>query len=163
MTVVSNTTPLRYLVVLGHADLLKALFGHILIPPAVLAELQRTGTPRVVREWASALPEWVEVRSPALVDPNISLGAGEREAIALSQEVNADQLLVDESLARRAASQRGIRVAGTLRILEAAAEHGLIELAPAIARLRQTNFYVSDTVLDRLLQRDAQRRSRNKE
>jgi predicted nucleic acid-binding protein len=39
MRVVADTAPLRYLVVLGHVDLLPALFGQILTPPAVAGEL----------------------------------------------------------------------------------------------------------------------------
>ena len=35
MTVVSNTSPLRYLIAAGQADLLAKLFGTILIPSAV--------------------------------------------------------------------------------------------------------------------------------
>jgi hypothetical protein len=38
MLVIADTTPLRYLVVLGHVDLLPAVFGQVLIPPAVAEE-----------------------------------------------------------------------------------------------------------------------------
>ena len=46
----------RDLVVLEVTDILPALFGHILIPPAVYNELQRASTPAIVRTWSANLP-----------------------------------------------------------------------------------------------------------
>jgi predicted nucleic acid-binding protein len=39
MAVVADSSPLRYLIVLGEQDLLPELLGEIWIPPAVLEEL----------------------------------------------------------------------------------------------------------------------------
>jgi predicted nucleic acid-binding protein len=39
MIVVADTTPLNYLVLIQHEDLLPRLFGRVLISPAVAAEL----------------------------------------------------------------------------------------------------------------------------
>ena len=58
------------------------------------------------------------------------------------------------------ARRLGLPVTGTLGILDRAAEHGLIELAPAITRLRQTTFRVDPSLLDRLLAADARRRKK---
>ena len=49
MIVVADTTPLRYLVVIGREQLLPALYGRVLIPPAVAEELDHESTPDVVR------------------------------------------------------------------------------------------------------------------
>jgi len=46
MIVVSDTSPLNYLVLIGADHVLPALFGQVVAPPAVLAELQRTKTPQ---------------------------------------------------------------------------------------------------------------------
>ena len=51
------------------------------------------------------------------------------------------------------ARSTGLRVTGTLGILELAARNGLTDLALAIERLRQTNFRSPDTLLDDLLRR----------
>jgi predicted nucleic acid-binding protein len=48
--VVSDTSPINYLIRIGEIDLLPQLFGEILIPPAVLQELQHAGAPLAVRE-----------------------------------------------------------------------------------------------------------------
>ena len=41
MIVVADTSPLNYLVLIGQIDVLKHLYGQVLIPPAVLAELTK--------------------------------------------------------------------------------------------------------------------------
>jgi predicted nucleic acid-binding protein len=48
MHVVADASPLRYLILIGHIDLLPALFTQIIIPRAVLGEFQRAQTPPVV-------------------------------------------------------------------------------------------------------------------
>jgi predicted nucleic acid-binding protein len=65
MIVVSDATPLRHLIAIGRADLLPELFGKVIVPTAVLGELQHDSTPAVVRTWVEGLPGWVEVRSPS--------------------------------------------------------------------------------------------------
>jgi predicted nucleic acid-binding protein len=73
-------------------------------------------------------------------------------------ELKADVLLMDDRLGRRAAKQRGLSVAGTLNVLEVAAQRNLLELPDAIAMLQQTNFHVSETILADALAADAERR-----
>jgi predicted nucleic acid-binding protein len=51
MTVVSNTSPLRYLVAAGHADLLAKLFGTILVPSAVEREILDPHASPSVQRW----------------------------------------------------------------------------------------------------------------
>ncbi len=157
MIVVSDTSPLSYLVLIQHADVLPALFGRVLAPPAVIAELRHPGTPAAVRAWAETAPAWLEVRAPASLDPTLQLGPGEVEAISLAREVKADAVLIDERKALTAARKCGLFVTGTLGVLEIAAEKGLIALPAAFAALRQTSFRVSDGLLDEMLPRDRQR------
>jgi predicted nucleic acid-binding protein len=88
------------------------------------------------------------------------LGLGEREAIALAEELDADALLVDDEAARIEAQRRHIPIQGTLGILDLAAEHGLIDMPDAIQRLLQTNFRASKKLVDFFLARDVRRRKR---
>ncbi len=159
MIIVSNTTPLHYLILIGEQNLLPTLFGRVLIPPSVVIELQRPETPEAVRNWIGAIPSWLEVRSPSTIDQSLNLGAGEREAISLAQEMGADHILLDDKKARNAALARGLNVLGTLNILDDAAEQGLLDLPDAINRLRLTNFRVSETLLQEILRRDAARKA----
>ncbi len=158
MIVVSDTSPLNYLVLIQHVDILPSLFDAVLAPPAVIAELRHPGTPAAVRAWAIAPPAWLEVRAPASIDPHVKLGPGETEAISLALELKADAVLIDERKGLMVARQFGLFATGTLGVLEMAAEKGLIVLSGAIAALRQTSFRASDDILNAMLQRD-QRRS----
>lgn len=63
MIVVSDTTPLRHLVAIGEAELLPRLYGTVIVPGAVWAELQAEATPVMVKTWLADAPNWLEVRS----------------------------------------------------------------------------------------------------
>jgi predicted nucleic acid-binding protein len=159
MVVVSNTTPLNYLVLAGAIDVLPLLFGEVLIPEAVRDELGASAAPSVVREWIEQAPTWLHVRCPSHRNAGPeALDAGEAEAIALASEVCADLLLLDESAARREATRRSLPIAGTLAILDRAADRGLLDFQSSLERLRSTNFHLSDALIQHFLERDATRR-----
>ncbi len=129
MIVVADTTPLRYLVAIQRENLLPALYGRVLIPPAVGEELNHESTPEIVRAWMAARPNWLEVRQPALnTTSEADLDQGELQALALAEEVAADLLLIDEWDARVEAERRNLRVVGTLRVLADGATRGLADL-----------------------------------
>lgn len=155
MIVIADTTPLNYLILIDLVGVLPQLYGRVLIPTAVWEEFQRPETPEAVRAWVAQPPTWLEIRPVKRnPDPAVeSLGAGEREAIALAEELHADRLIMDDRAARRIATQRNLTVIGTLGVLVEAAERTLVDFADATARLQQTSFYVSPEVLNRLLQR----------
>jgi predicted nucleic acid-binding protein len=160
MIVIADATPLRYLIEIDSSAILPKLFGRILVPVAVTQELQQPRTPEVVRVWMSAPPSWLEVHtiSSAADESLRHLGAGEREAILLAQEVGADWLILDDAEGRREAARRHLPVLGTLRVLDEAAARGLIKLADTLAKLRQTTFYLSPELMKWLLDRDDSRR-----
>jgi predicted nucleic acid-binding protein len=160
MLVIADTTPLRYLVVLGQIDLLPPLFGHVLIPPAVVEELRHPKAPAAVRAWIGAPPAWLEVR-PSSLRPDtalLRLDAGEREAILLAQELHADLLLVDEQEGRQEAARRALTAMGTLRVFELAAERGLVDLPAVLTQLQAARFYMTPEMRQELLARDAARK-----
>jgi predicted nucleic acid-binding protein len=160
MLVVSDNSPLRYLRVLDCAHVLPVLFGRIIMPYAVLAELQHPKTPAVVRTWLADPPVWLEVR--AIVGrPEVALStleSGEQEAIVLAQELQADILLVDDGKARDVAIQQGLRVMGTVGVLEQAAARGLIDLPEVLTRLLTTNFRILRSIINDALARDTERK-----
>lgn len=158
MIIVSNTTPLHYLILIGHQQLLHTRYQRIIIPQAVVTELMRPETPEEVLQWVSSPPSWIEVRSPKAIDQTLNLGVGEIAAISLAMELKADHILLDDKKARNAALARGLSVVGTLNILTAAAEQGLIDLPEAINLLRNTNFRASESLLREILSRDAMRK-----
>jgi predicted nucleic acid-binding protein len=56
MIVVSGTTPLRHLIAIGEAELLPKLYGTVIVPGAVWAELQAESTPLIVKTWPVRSP-----------------------------------------------------------------------------------------------------------
>jgi predicted nucleic acid-binding protein len=147
VVVVADTSPINYLVLISQIEILPRLYQRILIPPAVLAELAHCLAPEPVRAWAANSPSWLEVMSPrsVLILPQLDLG--EAEAIALATEVQADALLIDEQAGRKEALRRGLRVAGTLSVLDEADRAGLVPWKNAISALRATSFRLSESVL----------------
>ena len=107
-----------------------------------------------MRTWLSALPEWIEVRRLPSLGPELAhLDPGEREAIVLAGQIGPSLLLLDEAGARDAAAQRGLRVVGTLGLLDRAAAAGIIDLQEALSRLRRTTFRASPELLESLTKR----------
>lgn len=159
MIVVSDTSPINYLLLIGLIDLLPQLYRRGIIPQAVYAELHHPSAPTVVQQWLIALPVWVGVHAAPPLSLAIELGAGETEAIALAVTLKAEVLLMDERKGRQRAIAHGLAIAGTLNVLDEAATKGLIALPEAVDRLLQTNFCVSAELIRELLQRDAARSS----
>jgi len=92
-------------------------------------------------------PAWVEVVNPKSSLIPGQLDPGESEAIALAVEVDADILLIDEQTGRQEAVRRGLKVAGTLSVLDEAEQAGLVTFDDAVAELQKTTFRVSQAVL----------------
>ena len=128
-------------------------------------ELQHADAPAPVKQWAQALPDWIEVReAPIPIDPDLeALGKGEQEAIALADLYRSESpvlLLLDERAACEHAAARNIASTGTLGVLRAASARGWIDLAAALDRLRQTNFRVTSVWLQELLAEKAEQRKK---
>ena len=154
MIVVSDTTPINYLILIGQIDLLKKLYHRLIIPESVFEEMQRLQTPEKVRQWISEQPDWIEVRKASELNPVLDLGAGERDAILLAQELGADLILMDDRKGRQAAIRLGLAVSGTLAVLVTAARNDLIDLPTAIRQLLQTSFRAPADLIQSLLDED---------
>src|SRR5262245_3083328 len=103
MLAVANTSPLRYLIAVNHAELLVGLFDVILIPTGVAEELADRSAPVSVRHWIARPPAWLRIHtlcSPPDEELTAALDRGEREAIQLTTEQKADALIMDERRGR---------------------------------------------------------------
>lgn len=159
--VVSDTSPLHYLILCNAEVILPRLFRQVVIPPTVFRELNQPNTPPTVRQWASALPAWCVVQSPKTLNLALEVDAGELEAICLAQEIHADAVLMDDRAGRSAAIHCGLAVVGTIGLLEQAAARGLVELAPTLARLQQTNARLDPGLIRGALARNQARRQKS--
>lgn len=162
--VVSDASPLHYLVLIGEAGLLPILYRKVLLPQAVEEELRRPQTPKAVRDWLSTPPAWLEIVPHQAMGQSLGgisypalayLGIGEREAIMLALDRRADLLLMDDREGVEEARRFGLTVTGTLGVLERAAERALVDLPAAVSRLQATNFRAAPDVIRALLERCA--------
>ena len=112
MRVVSNTSPVSNLAIIGRLDLLKRRYGTVRIPPAVAVELSALSHPAAKDRITAALAEgWLVTETVPPCSPHLPfpLDAGETEAIGLAMATRADVLLMDEKRGREAARRNGLR------------------------------------------------------
>ena len=149
--VASNTSPLINLAGAGLLNLLPALYGVIWVPDAVNREYMagmRAGDPDL-EELA-----WVKIVPSVAMQPDLppSLGAGEVEAISLAIAENAWAVLLDEQLARTVARNHSLRVVGTLGVLVAAKQNGLlIAVKPVIDLMVEQGRHMSERLYMQVL------------
>lgn len=159
MLVVSNTSPISNLAIIGHLNLLHLRFGEIRIPIAVKRELDRLSHESAMESIQQALAEgWIkpEMLREGKVARMLgaSLDPGEAEAIALAMELSADLILLDERDARAVAGCAGLRITGVLGVLLRAKQDGLIAaVKPEVEALRtRARFFVSQRLEEQIIQ-----------
>jgi len=149
--VIADTGPINYLILIGHIDVLPQIFERVALPIAVETELSNFLAPEIVRRWIASPPAWLEVHDTTGLPLVSGLGKGETAAIALAESIRADLLLIDEREGFRVAKSKGIRVTGTLGILDLAAERGLVDFADAMGKLEATSFRRPEVIVRALL------------
>lgn len=139
--VVCNTSPVQYLHLLGKLEVLRRLYGRVLLPPAVVAELDAGRALGVALPDVCSLP-WLEIRP---LPVNIlylpgDLDRGEWEVLNLTHQLSA-LAIVDDGRARAHAQRHGLRFTGTVGVLLRARTSGLLgEIKPLLEELRQLGF-----------------------
>ena len=144
--VIVNSTPLIALAKSGRLDLLRRLYGHIVIPEAVYREVTEKND--VVSQDVSQALEWIQI---VRVDPNVDrrmyrakLHEGEVEVMLLAQDTGADLVIIDDDAARKTAEYLGLPLTGTLGVLIKAKERGLLEaVMPVVSAMEQHGIYFS--------------------
>ena len=142
--VIVNTTPLIVLADVAQFDLLRKLYGEIMIPQAVLEEIRSQPAKRL-----TASSDWIKiVRVTNKEDRSLfraRLHAGEVEVMLLAQEQNADLVIMDDNAAKKTAKFMGLKVTGTLGVLLRAKREGYIqEIKPIIRAMAADGFYIDE-------------------
>jgi predicted nucleic acid-binding protein len=149
-TVIADATPVIYLAAIGKFDLLRVLYGRIVIPCSVYDEvvIQGAGRPGAAETAGTAWVDRQAVSDPAKVTSlRTHLDNGESETIVLAEELRADLVIMDETAGRRVLAGRGIPFLGTVGVLMQAKQRGLIAaLKPELDQLRSSGFHLTDSV-----------------
>ena len=114
--VIANTTPLIALANIDRLELLRELYGSIIIPQAVMDEIIREPAKQRVRRAI-----WIKVESIQDVSQKDAFRArlhtGEVEVMILAREQKADLVIIDDDAAKKTAKFLGLNVTGTLGVL----------------------------------------------
>lgn len=144
--VISDTSSLIVLTKIGQLDLLHKLYSQIIT------------SPEIVFEFGNPLPDWIQVIKVKNLDLQksleLQLDLGEASAIALAHEIPDSTLILDDLKGRKVAKLLKLKFTGTLGILAKAKNEGLIpSLKPVIDKLLETNFRISELLIEELLKR----------
>ena len=82
-----------------------------------------------------------------------TLDEGESAVIALAISLRADLVLIDERRGVKVARSQGLRVTGTLGLLELASQSGLVDFTEAAERLRLTTFRGPEALIETMLRK----------
>jgi predicted nucleic acid-binding protein len=153
--IVADSVPIIAFARIGRMDIMKQVVEEVVIPQAVYEELVISGGGR---PGASEVEQsdWIHRRVVSdrrvLASFPAGLQRGQREAIALAQELGA-QLLIDESRGRREALRRGLDVRGSLRVLGEAKRQGLIEqVRPLVEAMIASGYRMGENIISSFLQ-----------
>ena len=164
MPIVSNTSPIFNLAIIGQLELLRQQFAEVLIPSAVRAELK----PETTFPGATAVQQALQAQWLRVVDLKdvhltralaLDLDEGEAAAIALALELGAERILMDEHDGRVKAKALGLQPIGLLGVLLRAKRAGALDsVQAAMQALReQAGFFIADDLLDRVLREAGER------
>jgi predicted nucleic acid-binding protein len=155
MRVVSNTSPLSNLAIIGRLDLLKRRYGAVRIPPEVARELTALSHASAKSQIEAAFTEgWLVVDTSVQPPPSLPfpLDAGETAAIGLALSSQADVLLIDERRGRAAARSLGLSVGGVLGELLHGKQSGLFpSLRGELQRLRSEAGFFIDSEIEQFI------------
>ena len=147
MRVIVNTSPLIALSRIERINLLRDLYKQVVCPQSVVDEIeagvQKGHTP------AMALPPWVSVDpDPPEMAFRRELGAGESAVLSLALVTKADLVVLDDLQARLVAAELNLRTTGTLGILVAAQQRGLIpSIRDEARKLQAAGFHIHPTLI----------------
>jgi uncharacterized protein len=157
MKVISNSSPLIGLSLIKELDLIRKLFGQIIIPRAVFKETVIGGKKKPgVSDIAGACKIWIKVTNAKnrreVAALQTVLDEGEAEVITLGQEVKADLLFLDNKEPRLFARTLNFEVLGTVGIIKMAWQKGLVtDPISKVQQLRRNGFWIHDSLFEKIL------------
>ncbi|MCL4497463.1 MAG: DUF3368 domain-containing protein [Deltaproteobacteria bacterium] len=153
MVAVADSSSLIALSICNHLNLLDMFFDKVIVPEAVYDELTSGNKPESGRLKDYLLDKVSKKDINKYLINDTRLGKGELEAIALCKAINADFLIIDDKVARKAAVINNIKITGSLGVLLFAKKKGYIKtLSPCIESLKRSNIRISESLIQKVLQ-----------
>ena len=151
---VVNASPLILFARANRFELLQVTSDEIVVPAAVVEELERGNSQDNTVE-AVSRSTWIKVVADPATPPSIQawdLGPGESAVLAWALVNPGCEAILDDLAARRCAAAVGVPTRGTLGIVLLAKQRGVIDQArPVIEQLLQSGMYLSEHVVNRAL------------
>lgn len=151
--VILNNTPLVCLWLLGQFELLRQLYAEVIVPEAVWAEFLAVET--IPRQQSLQQASWIvsaHLDNPQAALVFTGLDRGESEVLALAIERQARLVVIDERKARSYAQRLQLPVTGTLGLLLAAKQKGLIPaVRPLVDSLQSAGLYFHPSLVTAVL------------
>lgn len=152
---VIDASPLILLSRSRHLRLLESIAQRIWVPQPVADEILERGNKDITAQ-AIAHIDWLEIHPAPRPHPTVlewRLGAGESATLALALQ-HGLEAIIDDLAGRKCAASLTVPVRGTLGIVLAAKQRGLIPAArPVIEDMMLSGLYLSRKVLEQALQR----------
>ena len=148
MILIADCSALIALASCNGLHLLDALFGTVIVPEVVYSEAVVSDKPEAqqLKEYLNNKVRKIDSNIPILLDGFSDLG--ETEAMVLYKQYSADRLLIDDKRGRRVAKINHINTVGSLGILLAAKQAGLIDrVSPYIAEIQSSDIYLSTDLI----------------
>lgn len=155
MQVISNTGPLIALSKINQLTLLEKIFGKIIVPPMVFAELFSKLSYEITL-LEDAFSTFIEVSKKPKISPNIqivtkSVDAGEKEVLALAHNTNG-MIIIDDNQARKAANKLGIQYSGSVGVLLMAKQRNYISnIKDSLKKIQQNGYFYSNEIIEKAL------------
>ena len=156
MIIISDTSPIINLSIIGQLDLIPQLYKQIVIPKAVFDEIVTNGE-GLPGSFEIKNAQWVSVeicQNKSLLSKLLNeLDQGEAEAIVLALELKADRILIDEINGREVATRLHLPTLGLLGILlEAKSNHLIPSVKPLMDALRtKARFFIHQSLYNQVL------------
>ena len=147
----SDSGPMFSLAVVGQLKILNDIFGKVFIPTAVWEEVTMEKDSQFYHMILDFFQDKVKAIS-GFNELTFIMDYGESEAVILYNELEADYLLIDDKKARSIAENFGMQCVGTIGVLSAAKDKGIIkELKPKFEQLLDNKRYFSIALLNSVL------------
>ncbi len=151
--VITNTTPILSLLKIDKLNILKEIYGEIIVPNAVYQEIEKGKYKSYYQDLKSI--DWIKIKHIKNTDSLsffVDLDKGEAEVLILAKEQKADLVILDEIMGRRYAKRLGLKLTGTLGILLKAKEKGIINsLRELLTELTEKGTWLNPKLIKKVI------------